>query len=1585
MPELYQDSASGTASGTGGNGETTIYTIDVDTSQNILAGGSSNDTSIVSGSKTSIAFYYSSAGSIVWRKQFTDDSDYVSEIKFYDSAKLVLVTSSWGSSPTVSIRLVLMQLSNGAVLSTVEDPNAIHWAISTFDALVIGPGSSVTLAYQDVNDQFYLTSFSVGASSIVQTTEYSFPPASWYPSATEVGQGLLYIGGYQSSLITLTVMRFSDFAHYFHIKSSIGSASYNIQKMSYVQDSTNQYVFACLGGTKFGLIRFDVTNAQLYSGNVTQQYFSDLTSSYCADVKSTSITTAISMIQVLGTGKIYIVDMNVATGSFKYQLLNMFSHTSNRVWDAEIVSSSLIFFGGMFKVFQGLTTMTYNAGQTLLSVWKSTDTGTLGISTITTTTLTSSTGSFSAYVQARGGGGHAYDVFTYSQSNLLSTNAKDLTPNFSPILIDMTPPTPVTNYVYNIFSTAMSFTVPSYLVTDCNDAVITTSYTVTPAFPASTVTFNGAYTFTVVSNTPSHAGVYTITFTQKLQVNQQASQSFTLTYVNPCITATLTKIAESDQVYGIGSGITYYPINVFTSAFTTAQCGAITYTAVDENGSALDSSIFNFDSSTMKLRVSSNLPSQANVYHIYIVAKQGSYTGTITSNDFDVTLQLSCGATVISTTAISDYTYKLKDSILYIPLTVFTESKGYCGPFVYTSYINGVLQLTNNYITFDTTNSRVWVYAYQSSAIRTHTITIRGTLPLGLWSEISFQVTILPNNLEPPLFQKSLQALYVVEIPNRKVFTLPDIEDFDNDNYTVSYKLHEARQFIVVDYPYMAIQAQQQFLGMHTIEITLTDNNPVPLSFTYTLLIQIKEDEKKQIIINDDFDNSKFQYDLDLYDKLKNKKLNNTLNATITYISMTGDVQVKFSQQILSYDNLTNLYESKGIILELQNKNSKSTNRVTNYNIQSIDGQYMWLKVYFKEPLAVSIEQEYDNLYLYFNVSEYFVTKNLDKTIKQNYTTYLQIPPQLPDDGSTKSLKSFGETASNTLFGSFVLNFIFALVLGFSLKQLWMLLNTLQILCCLPLLNISIPSNYVYFAQMLKDISNLNFLPKEQMKKLTGIFGGNSNSGTNDENDKFVNARFKTMGYQSTNIQQNLGLLFFVLLAFAIVAVFIIIMQKAIRKYPKAKRFFDNIKQKIFYNLFIRSGMKGYLNFSLALFIQMQADTDDVASMILTVLMALFIFSAPITTFIFLLKNLDKLKDDQFRVQFGTLYLNLKETMVSALYPTMFLTRRLIFSASISFLGGYSTFQLILQVLISFILLESLLFYKPIGHRNTFLLEITNEFTLLCSSYLLVIFTKNEFEENQMQMRYNIGWYLVALVTFNIAMNWINLIYFNVIGIRNMIRKYKMNQNKLVTQKYMNLTNLSDSPTNLDISMVKPNYNPQETPNYHQYKPSYFLFNGNPPQKLFSDLNMNTNNFLTEMNQQNAPRDQQNLSQTKPYSTNNTSNNILKLKPTGMYSLFKQQKNSMDANDLSGGYNKKHPQMMVQDIDSAFEDLFLEDNDYRRRNTDAKTTLPPSSPQNKNSAKKTNKKKKKSKQSNKNVNSNKQKQSPQSKFTKIQI
>lgn len=82
--------------------------------------------------------------------------------------------------------------------------------------------------------------------------------------------------------------------------------------------------------------------------------------------------------------------------------------------------------------------------------------------------------------------------------------------------------------------------------------------------------------------------------------------------------------------------------------------------------------------------------------------------------------------------------------------------------------------------------------------------------------------------------------------------------------------------------------------------------------------------------------------------------------------------------------------------------------------------------------------------------------------------------------------------ASSAMTGAITTNIFLAVVLGVSLKKLWMLITTLQILVHMPLLEIYLPPNALLCFQSIVDISNMNIIPKEYMDKILGLFSDSS-------------------------------------------------------------------------------------------------------------------------------------------------------------------------------------------------------------------------------------------------------------------------------------------------------------------------------------------------------------------------------------------------------------------------------------------------------------------------------------------------------------
>ncbi|TNV74301.1 hypothetical protein FGO68_gene3259 [Halteria grandinella] len=122
------------------------------------------------------------------------------------------------------------------------------------------------------------------------------------------------------------------------------------------------------------------------------------------------------------------------------------------------------------------------------------------------------------------------------------------------------------------------------------------------------------------------------------------------------------------------------------------------------------------------------------------------------------------------------------------------------------------------------------------------------------------------------------------------------------------------------------------------------------------------------------------------------------------------------------------------------------------------------------------------------------------------------------------------------------------MVLGVSLKKVWMLMNTLQILTNVPLLAIALPSNVLFTLQSLADLAKFNIIPKAQIKKYLRELNLSSTSGE-ESNENKQKGNFKTMGFENSNIFENLGLLFFVLVGFVAIGIIVFALRVIVKKF----------------------------------------------------------------------------------------------------------------------------------------------------------------------------------------------------------------------------------------------------------------------------------------------------------------------------------------------------------------------------------------------------------------------------------------------------
>ena len=98
--------------------------------------------------------------------------------------------------------------------------------------------------------------------------------------------------------------------------------------------------------------------------------------------------------------------------------------------------------------------------------------------------------------------------------------------------------------------------------------------------------------------------------------------------------------------------------------------------------------------------------------------------------------------------------------------------------------------------------------------------------------------------------------------------------------------------------------------------------------------------------------------------------------------------------------------------------------------------------------------------------------------------------------------KSFS-ILNSALFGSLITNFFLCAFLGITMKQIWGLINTLQILVLILNLNVEIPANLEICLGILSDIANLKLIPQSLvdyfLSKLNLINSTLSNELNNDD------------------------------------------------------------------------------------------------------------------------------------------------------------------------------------------------------------------------------------------------------------------------------------------------------------------------------------------------------------------------------------------------------------------------------------------------------------------------------------------------------
>ena len=182
-----------------------------------------------------------------------------------------------------------------------------------------------------------------------------------------------------------------------------------------------------------------------------------------------------------------------------------------------------------------------------------------------------------------------------------------------------------------------------------------------------------------------------------------------------------------------------------------------------------------------------------------------------------------------------------------------------------------------------------------------------------------------------------------------------------------------------------------------------------------------------------------------------------------------------------------------------------------------------------------------------------------------------------------------------------------------------------------------------------------------------------------------------------------------------------------------------------------------------------------------------YMIAFPVFIFYWLRRNTPRLGEEDFMARFESIYLNVDPKVKNAILTvSLFVFRRMVYSANIILCGGSTVLQLFFQFFCCLLMLLFFTSVKPLNERFLNNIEIFNELSLITCSYFLFTFT----DFVNAQTRFMMGWVFIGVTCTNILVNWLALLYKVAVAVRQVIRKLIFNWRvkRALAQKEASLT-----------------------------------------------------------------------------------------------------------------------------------------------------------------------------------------------------
>ncbi|TNV87401.1 hypothetical protein FGO68_gene9307 [Halteria grandinella] len=865
----------------------------------------------------------------------------------------------------------------------------------------------------------------------------------------------------------------------------------------------------------------------------------------------------------------------------------------------------------------------------------------------------------------------------------------------------------------------------------------------------------GSYQFTLEANLPSYTGVSSQRMTVSIKIYPDCS-------IVPITTQPIQSLGydidEKRASVLIAQNFTWEA----QYSFCTNQ---LTYTFLDKDTKQYpDPLVFTFASDASKLTLHTIDPAKARTYNLVVRGGIGSNTADV---EFTIQVTNKCLTAKITPVPIPDQDYSIGSPEQIVTYDEWAVSAApLCGEVTYSVTALDESQLNSNIFDFDQNARSLTIQTNDVSLAQSISIKIKGKLlAYGISNVVIFKVNLIDPCSQVTIISSKPEDL-TYEMGKGKVIIKFDewIESLGtcgNFKYEASYTPQTTVPLYKFDPPSRQfnfdISAGFDEDKEYLIKLKGAIYTGIYKEISFSLFLKVAQATEAK---------SKTE---EVTEKKKIAQMEPLLTARITKINTFGVVNIMFSKSLQQIDDLSRYKEKQTMTLVVEPGGANSLPYIlTNWTAISHSGSILKLKISFPNPFEISLTTNFDTLKISFTIPTFFQSADEKSILKKGYFTTGKIPPQNFESTSAVSLEKAQQSMNNLLVSSLGANLALCIVCGISMNNLLQLMNILQIITMIPLMRVSTPPQFVSFCQIVQDFANVNVLPETYSLKgikaaITGTPISNPRSAgrrleSNDTSQTSeLSSNFQMMGIQTASIIDNLGNTVQVIFLLSLAVIVLIIVQKFLNHKPIVMKIHGFVCQLIYWSSFIQSTIQGYLNAQISILVAFKNFSQNTPfEQVLTILIAYYMYLFPILVFQYLIRYQGKLNTKHYKEKYGSLYDNVdpQKNSLAPLASVIFLVRRMILAATLVFYEDYPSFQLIVWVCVSFLMLVYHTIARPYRDSVYGFFEIFNDASVLLISYVMTQVAQYETSE----MRDTLGTLLITLVMITMVLNLVNFI-----------------------------------------------------------------------------------------------------------------------------------------------------------------------------------------------------------------------------------